>query len=188
MRITIIIITFILLFSGCINHPRNYKPAGYESWKEATPYVSNYKYYALKLSDAEWKAFYKEFPEYWKDIENARHIPLSGSIEYHPTYVAYAFRWTRIQRQQGWDQETRDRLQRKELVPGDSIFMIDAAHGPIDRLIWDNDFEILLYEPNLAISIENDAYASSTTLIKESVEYSRESRIIKELGLKRPKY
>src|SRR5204863_5995319 len=62
----------LLVLAGCVNTATQFKPAGFQSADEAKEYVPYYLYYAKKLTNEEWEAFYSRFPEYWKDIQTAK--------------------------------------------------------------------------------------------------------------------
>jgi hypothetical protein len=181
-------LTFIFVLSGCVSFERNYKPAGFNSREEVKMYLPYNFYLAKKLTSEEWAAFYNRFPEYWQDIQSAKHY-LGGTIEYHPWYTAYAFRWITLNRKMpNWDQILLGRLSHKEIEIGDDVFKIVYAFTPPERLIWDNDFEILLYQdPPIAVIMKNG-------LAKEILPYGynktsfSDDDIISELGLTRPKY
>lgn len=135
----------ICIIAGCVNLERNYRPAGFESSNEVKPYLEHRLYFAKQISHDEWDAFYKRFPEYWNDIQYAKTI--GSTMEFHPWYVAYAMRWVTLNKKLlQWDKHTIARLNAKEIVKGDDVFKIVYALTPPKRLIWDNDFEILLYE------------------------------------------
>jgi len=91
----------LLVLAGCVNTATQFKPAGFQSADEAKEYVPYYLYYAKKLTNEEWEAFYSRFPEYWKDIQTAK--VLGGSMEFHPWYTAYSFRWNTLRRKGAWD-------------------------------------------------------------------------------------
>ena len=154
-KICLLILTLVL--AACINTPRQYKSAGFESLDEVTPYLKHYLYYANKITDDEWKAFYQRFPEYWKDMQSARE--LGSSIQFHPYYTAYAFRWCTMQdKEKEWSAADIDRLDRGELLKQDDVFKVVYAAGPPKRIIWDNEFEILVYESDRALIFENGVY------------------------------
>lgn len=134
--------------TACVNMPRNYVPAGFQSTAEVRPYLSFKLYFASKLTPAEWNAFYARFPEYFQDIHTAKQI--GSTIEYHPWYVAYAFRWTTLQKRESWPKEMVSRLDQGRSIVGDDVFGLIYAKGPPARLIWDNDVEILLFSDDTA--------------------------------------
>ncbi|MCD6336893.1 MAG: hypothetical protein J7M01_01510 [Candidatus Marinimicrobia bacterium] len=193
MKISAVIIFVLILLSGCVNTPRHFKSAGFESKSEAQKYIHDYLYYANKLTDKEWYAFYQRFPEYWKDIQHAKVI--GSSIDYHPWYTAYSFKWNSDKRKQNWDASTLNRLSHKELIVGDDIFQVVNALGVPDRIIYDNDFEILIYKSNFAIIFENNVFLKKQTCIGCSKSFDHttedgmsENNIIQTRGLSRPKY
>lgn len=145
--------SLVLLLAGCVTAPRNYVSAGFNSSDEVRPYASGYLYFASKLTPAEWNAFYGRFPEYFKDVQTAKQF--GSMMEYHPWYVAYAFRWTTLQKRDGWDPTLIGRLERGESRVGDDIFQLIYAKGPPARLIWDNDAEVLLYMDDTAFVVNS---------------------------------
>lgn len=156
-RIVFLLIIGSLLTVGCVNQPRNYKPAGFESSKEASEYVKNYLYYASKLTSDEWSAFYSRFPEYWNDMQSAKSI---GSInDFHPWYTAYAFKWITDKKAATWGYATNERLREGLLARGDDIFKVVVGRGVPVRIIWDNDFEILLFRGNYAAIFQDSGYS-----------------------------
>jgi hypothetical protein len=161
MRIHKLAALLAVALVGCVSTPRNYVPAGFGSAEEVRPYVSSYLYYASKITPAEWNAFYIRFPEYFKDMQAAKQ--LGSTMEYHPWYVAYAFRWTTLQRRNEWPSEIVARLERGETAIGDDVFHVVYAMGPPARVVWNNDAEALLY-PNNAAFVMN----SSVVIRKES--------------------
>ena len=147
--------SLILLASvACVNQPRNYEPAGFSSWKEVKPYLKDNLYLANKLSAEEWDAFYKRFPEYFKD-QNSAIANYYGAPKYHPPYTAYAFRWTTLNRREAWDATTIARLDRGELQEGDDVFQVIYALGAPRRVVWTNDLEALYYQ-NQEVRIESN--------------------------------
>jgi hypothetical protein len=104
-------------------------------------------YFASKLTPDEWNRFYKRFPEYWQDMQRAKSI--GSTIEFHPWYVSYAVRWVTINiKLNQWNESDINRLKLKSVEVGDDVFKIIYALSPPKRLIWDNDFEILIYQDN----------------------------------------
>lgn len=142
-----------LALCGCVAKPRNLEPAGFASRAEAQPYVDNYLYYARQLTTAEWDSFYQRFPEYWKDIQLAKN--LGGTMEFHPWYSAYAFRWTTLNRKRDWPESTLKRLDQKDVQPGDDVFQIVYALGPPKRTIWNNDYEALAFSDEMTMVLSN---------------------------------
>ena len=132
-----------IVICGCVTKPRNLEPAGFASRAEAQPYVDNYLYFARQLTTAEWDSFYQRFPEYWKDMQYAK--SLGGTMEFHPWYSAYAFRWTTLNKKRDWPESTIKRLDHKDVQSGDDVFQIVYALGPPKRTIWNNDYEALLF-------------------------------------------
>jgi hypothetical protein len=136
--------------------PRNYKTAGFDNSDDINTYTKHYQYLALKISDEDWSAFYKKFPEYWKDIQAAKSYTFMN--DFNSGYTAYAFRWNMINKKKKWDEATIERLQSKKVLRGDDIYQIVFSLGIPDRIIWDNDFDILIYKDNTAITLEDSRY------------------------------
>jgi hypothetical protein len=180
-----------LVLASCVTNPENYKPAGFSSAAEARAYVPDYLYYAKKLTAQDWSDFYDRFPEYWQDMQTARRF--GSSLEYHPFYTAYAFRWTTLRRKPGWNALTVARLERKEILPGDDAFQVTYALGPAGRLVWDNDFEILAYDSGNALIFEKGRLARVAACAGCSMRYSTregmsDAEVLSTLSLVRPKY
>ena len=133
-----------LMVAGCVNQPEQYKPAGFSSVDEVYPYLGLTNYLAIQLTPHEWDDFYKRFPDYWKDLQLAK--TFGGTLEYHPWYTAYAFRWTTLNKKKPtWSTTKIMRLDAGTIENGDTPFEIFYAKGAPQRLLWDNDFEILIY-------------------------------------------
>lgn len=189
-----------LLVSGCVNTPRHYRAAGFDSSQEAQEYIANYIYYSGKIEPQEWKDFYQRFPEYWRDIQNAK--VLGSTMEFHPWYTAYAFKWTTNNRKASWSPQEIARLDAGTIEPGDDIFKVVYAKGPPRRVIWDNDFEITLYEPDVALIFKEGTFfrqgRSCDNCWNSDMEGDRmdifsakgmePNDVIRKLGLKRPLY
>jgi len=134
------------LAAGCVNQPENYKPAGFHNYSHVLPYKNLASYLNTQLTKTEWERFYKHFPEYIEHKEVREHLPW---------LTAYNFRWTTLNHKKPtWPGEKTRRLNGKKIKPGDTPFEIFYALGPPDRMIWDNDFEILLYKSDLALIME----------------------------------
>jgi hypothetical protein len=179
---------------ACVSTPANYKPAGFNTKEEARAYVADHLYYAKKLTINEWDDFYRRFPEYWIDMQDAKKI--GSTVEYHPWYTAYAFRWNTLRRKQSWDSNTVSRLANQSVQPGDDVFKVTFAMGPAARIVWDNDFEILAYSGK-ALIFENGLLSRIAVCNGCSVRHTQtsglregmlDSDVISVLGLKRPKY
>ncbi len=155
MKRIVSLITILFFIFGCVNLERNFKPAGFNTIDEVKPYIQypTTHYLALQLSREEWRTFYKEFPEYWNDIQQANQF--GNTMEYHPYYTAYAWRWTTLKRKQQWDKTTVQRLDKNKTQPGDNHFKAIYALGPPRRIIWNNDHEILIYEPDKALIMDH---------------------------------
>jgi len=203
MRYLILIFIFALL-AGCVNQPRNFKPAGFDTWDEALPYVGIKNYLAANLSAEDWKAFYKRFPEYWNDLQTAKSIAFIGDVnEIHPAYTAYNWRWTTLNRKKPtWSAEKTQRLESGSVLSDDTPFEIFYAKGAPNRIIWDNDFEILIYKPDTAIMLKAGklkeikdcpgCWEAPTNTDDDADEFSKsgmhEWDILAALDLKRPTY
>lgn len=179
--------------TACVNNPENYRPAGFESVAQAREYVPDYLYYAKKLTKSEWDDFYDRFPDYWKDIQAAKSF--GSTMEYHPWYVAYAFRWSTLRRKEKWGGAVVSRLDRREVLPGDDAFKVIYALGVPGRIIWDNDFEILAYLPGTALIFEGGNVARIASCEGCAARYDtvyktgmEDSDVITTLKLSRPKY
>ncbi len=138
--------------------PRNYKSAGFENANEVKEYATHAQYLAFKISFEDWVAFYKRFPEYWIDLQNSKNYTFMG--DYNKGYTAYAFRWNMMKKKNSWDKKTIERLNAKNLILEDDIYKIVFAMGIPERIIWDNDFDILIYKNNTALILRNERYFS----------------------------
>ena len=190
---SVLIALALLVISGCVNTPAQFRPAGFQSADEARQYVPNYLYYAKKITSAEWESFYRRFPEYWKDIQTAK--LLGSNLEFHPWYTAYSFRWNALRRKEAWDPATVSRLEHGDVRPGDDIFKTVVGRGVPPRVIWDNDFEVLLYKSDEALIFDGGVLARiaacpgcASTYDRASQEGLSEADVVKTLGLQRPKY
>jgi hypothetical protein len=141
--------------------PRNYKTAGFTNIEEVKDYERNSPYFAFKISADEWKSFYNRFPEYWYDIQTSKNIAFVS--DFHPGYTAYAFKWNLDSKKKEWDESTTNRLASKNLSKGDDIYKIVFALGVPYRIMWDNDFDILMYENDTAVLLKNNLFDYSTT-------------------------
>lgn len=193
MRSLILVILFCCVLAACVTTRENYVPAGFSSVAEARAYVPEYLYYAKKLTPTEWEEFYRRFPEYWKDIQTAKIF--GSTMEFHPWYSAYAFKWNSLRKKQQWDVATVSRLEKGELLAGDDIFKTTYSLGPSVRIIWDNDFEILTYGSGKAIIFENGLLSRLVPCQGCDMRYNHSSRegmqdkdVITTLGLRRPTY
>jgi hypothetical protein len=183
--------------SACVTNPENYKPAGFDSAGEARAYVPEYLYYAKKLTSKDWEDFYNRFPEYWKDVQTARQF--GSTVDFHPWYSAYAFRWTTLRRKASWPAPTLERLARQEVEPGDDAFQVVFALGPPGRVIWDNDFEVLAYASGKALIFDSGRLARIASCAGCDVARREERRdegrvgmtdieVLDALKLARPRY
>lgn len=66
-----------------------------------------------------------------------------ATLEFHPMYTAYAFKWNTDRRRQKWDEPTVRRLDAKTLAIGDDVFKTIYARGVPSRVVSTNDFELL---------------------------------------------
>lgn len=166
-----IFVTYICFLFGCQGSiasqliansyptaPRNYKTAGFENAEEVSNYARNYQYLAFKISQEDWRAFYMKFPEYWIDIQNSKSNTFMN--DYNSGYTAYAFKWNLLKKKEAWDNDTLKRLDDKKVVSGDDVFKVIYAIGVPERIIWDNDFEILIYNDDKCILIQNNKCSS----------------------------
>ena len=175
--------------------PRNYKAAGFDTVDEMDSYVKNYLYLASKISKEDWDAFFKRFPEYWVDIQYSKGT-FSG--DYNAGYTAYAFRWNMINKRKTWDEATIERLKSKKLIDGDDIYKIIFSVGVPQRLLWDNDFEILIYNNNVAIRILDGKFntenkcseCTNIALVRSGKIYYdiNNDEVLKIMNLNRPSY
>lgn len=193
MRSLSIIFIFCIALAACVTNRENYIPVGFSTAAEARAYVPEYLYYAKKLTANEWDEFYRRFPEYWKDIQSAK--TLGSTLEFHPWYTAYAFKWNTLRRKQQWDVATLSRLEKGNLLAGDDAFKVISSIGPPGRVIWDNDFEILAYGSGTAVIFENGLLSRLAACSGCNVRYNSSSgegmqdpEVIAALGLKRPVY
>lgn len=192
-RLLFAVVSAIVL-SACVNTPAQYKPAGFQTTDEVREYLPNYLYFAKKVSHREWESFYNRFPEYWKDLQTAKQ--LGGSLEFHPWYTAYAFRWSTLQRRkEWWSSDTISRLERRDVRAGDDIFKVVMGRGVPTRVIWDNDFEILLYKSGEALIFDQGTLARVVACKgcaeidnPGSTDGMSEDEVVKLVGLERPKY
>jgi hypothetical protein len=187
------VLIVITILSGCVNTPAQFKPAGFQTTAEVREYLPNYLYYAKKLTNTEWESFYRRFPEYWKDIQTSKQV--GSSVEFHPWYTAYSFKWNTLRRKETWDSVTLARLELGDVRPGDDLFKIIVGRGVPPRVIWDNDFELLLYNSGNAMVFEDGVLARiavcpgcATTYDNSSREGMLEDDVVNALSLQRPKY
>tara|TARA_Y100000780_G_scaffold84483_1_gene76409 strand:- start:1033 stop:1590 length:558 start_codon:yes stop_codon:yes gene_type:complete len=185
MRLTLAII-FSFTLMACVNHPRNFKPVGFNSADEAELYVPDYLYYANKLTDEEWDAFYQKFPEYWKDLQKAKSIGFAP--DYHPWYTAYSFKWNTGRRKGNWSDQDIERLNQKRLKKGDTIFKVIDSWGVPTRVIWDNDFEILTFRNNVAVVFIDGVYAYQRKCKGCFKNSMATNELLLTLDLQRPSY
>lgn len=213
----LILLTLLCLLSGCQgsiasqvianSYPtelRNYKTAGFNSTDEINGYAKHSQYLAFKISSEDWRSFYSRFPEYWIDIQNSKSYTFMN--DYNQGYTAYAFRWNMMNKKKSWDDATIERLTQKKLLGGDDTYKIVFAMGPPERIIWDNDFEILIYNNDSALLLKDSKYASmseckgcvkkmdTTEKINKSLDINQEyftksnDEVLSDLKLTRPAY
>jgi len=183
---------------ACVNTARHYKPAGFKTVEEAQEYLPDYLYYARKLTPADWSAFYQRFPEYFDDIQMAK--TLGGTLEFHPYYTAYAFKWTLDRRRLAWSEAVVRRLQEGRIEPGDDPFMVVFARGVPGRVVSTNDFELLLYKPDVALRFKDGVFLEQrvcggcarrpdpSTSWRYYDDALSDPEIVKAAGLTPPKY
>ncbi len=199
MTKTIIIALLAICLTACNILTRNYKPAGFESANEVYPYFANSIYYSGKLTPEEWNAFYTRFPGNWTELQGI--IALGGTMESFPLNTAYAFRWTTLNKKSMWTDDVLQRLSRHEIKEDDDIYIIIFALGPPQGVIWDNDFEILLYKPDKAIIMNSGKFSKMKICngcwklidnhLNEQTEWidgDTSSEVLQELNLERPRY
>lgn len=194
MRIRSLVALLTLALCGCVSTPRNYVPAGFGSAAEVRPYISPYLYFASKITPAEWNAFYVRFPEYFKDMQAANQ--LGSTMEYHPWYVAYAFRWTTLQRRNEWPPELIVRLERGDTAIGDDVFRVVYALGPPARVVWNNDAEVLLYANDVALVLNSSMVVRKESCVecsarlhgKTGIWKLNEKRVLSSLAIQPPAY
>jgi hypothetical protein len=184
--------------------PRNYITAGFDNSYEIDDYAKNYEYFAFKISTDDWRSFYNRFPEYWKDIQKSKSYTFMN--DYNAGYTAYAFRWNLINKKKEWDKETIERPKAKIVVEGDDIYKIVFALQTPKRILWDNDFDILIYNDTTSLSLEhgklNNMMTCFTCLNKLSEDDKRimginekgdvyrlgDDEVLKTMKLSRPDY
>lgn len=183
----------VMLTVGCVSMREDYQPAGFNSWQDVIPYTTNYGYYATRLTQDEWQAFYRRFPDYWRDLNLGR--TFGSTMEYHPWYTAYAFRWTTLQKKETWDSTTIERLQNKDIQPGDDVYKVIWALDAPDRVLFTNFSEALLYNNDTAI-VMNGSHYKEKKPCKDCYKWPDQSsggglndrQVEERLGIERPKY
>ena len=63
----------------------------------------------------------------------------------------------------GWPDGTVERLKNKQILPGDDVFKIVYSLGPPERIIWDNDFKLLIYKNGLVCKIHDGVLTATKT-------------------------
>jgi hypothetical protein len=171
----LLVVVIGILFSGCgLLEERYYKSVGFNNKNEVEKFTyENSFYFSRQLSSTEWDKFYKNFPEFYEyqmtsspDVSPvvmtsygsfAMDIPIRKHLD--PILVAYAFKWSLINREKIWDNKLKKRLGLKILNEEDNIFKIVKVLGIPERVIWNNEHEVLLYKPNKAILLKDGFYA-----------------------------
>lgn len=178
---------FLVAFSaGCASMDQ-YKAVGFDSPLQLFQYAEYTQYYGMRLNADDWRTFCERFPDLLAG-GNCTTAPLIN-----PDLNILAYHWTMQQRKDKWDAATLERLAAKDIRPGDSIYHINWAWGPPQRIIWDHNAEVILYD--------DTAYIMGQSLVKERKECPRcswhdpgrdkddEDRdIIKKLGLERSEH
>jgi|GEM_PF-4589342 len=193
-KITILLFTTMLLVS-CF-YASDFKLVGFQSANEVWPYTKYTLYYASHLTKTEWEIFYKRFPEFLKRTESSK--MLLGGSDNQPPFTPYAFKWTTFNRAKEWPLETKERLFRGQIEKGDDVFQVVWALGPPERIIWDNDSEVLAYKRGQQALIMDSSKVQETKQCKGCWEDYRideitgviigikDYEVLRELGLTRP--
>ena len=94
-----------------------------------------------------------------------------------------------------WTKECITRLEKQKIEKNDTSFQVVYAIGPPKRIVWNNEFEIFIYEDGMALIFEEGLYASEKLCEGCYEKYNDQlsegftnEDIIQKLGLKRPKY
>jgi hypothetical protein len=151
-----------------------YQPMGFNSSDEVDLFLPNYLYFAFRLSGADWRAFYEEFPEFWVDVQQSKKNAFFN--DFNSGYTAYAFRWTVSNKAKEWPPATIDRLQKKSFESGDDLFKIIYALGAPNRIVWNNSHEVLLYKEGTAYLISGGRLANKTLCVDCCEEMSDEEK------------
>lgn len=192
MKKLLITTTLLLIFiSGCAGSltqqvvseyyqkdPENYLAAGFNSVEEIQTYLPHYLYFAFKISSEEWHQFYQKFPEYWLKVQHSKKTSFSN--DFNRGYTAYAFRWTTLNRQKGWPLEISKRLSNKEIAKEDDVFRIVYALGSPQRVVWNNNFEILLYQNGLSYLMEKEVLKETKVCEKCCEELTENEKLAYE--------
>ncbi len=150
-------IASIMIANSYSTDERYLKDFEFSSTDEVQEYADNYLYFAYKLTDEEWKGFYKKYPKFWKEIQAAKSYTFYS--DFNRGYTAYAFKWALLQQRDLWDKQELQRLQDNYPLPGDNIHKVVFSLGPPTRIIWDNDFEILIFKDDTAAIFENGVFS-----------------------------
>lgn len=137
--------------SACVSSPEHLSAAGFKSKEEASGYVPHSAYFSKRLTAQEWSDYYSAFPEYWQDMQSSRNF--GATLEFHPWYTAYAYRWTTLKHAVKWPQSTLSRLQARQVAVGDEVMQLTYALGAPARIIWDRSAEALIYADYRAFMI-----------------------------------
>ncbi|MDH4100921.1 MAG: hypothetical protein OEV28_10155, partial [Nitrospirota bacterium] len=97
-----------------------------------------------------------------------------GFADYPEWYSTYAFKWTSLQRESAWDVATTARLVNGKIQPGDDIFQVIKALGPPNRVVWTNQYEILLYYNDTAV-VMNSSHYRETLPCKNCADWPEQS-------------
>jgi hypothetical protein len=159
-RRMLFVVIVLIIISGCTNVASNYKQFGFKSSDEVNEYFYDHLYYARKMSSNDWDGYYRQHPEHWKDYQGRK---LLSGLEYIPEYTAFSFRWNLNKRKANWDDDVVKRLSDGQLLEGDNIYKIVYSQGVAARVIWDNNNEILVYEPDKAIIFKGGVYHSTVS-------------------------
>lgn len=163
----------VLLCVACAPLKENYSQVGFNSMAEYYSYYPNHAYYGSRLSGEDWAAFRRQFPEFWNTKESLS-LLFATPMDYPEWYSTYAFKWTSLQREKTWDAATVARLSNGQIQPGDDIFQVIKAMGPPNRVVWTNQYEILLYNNDTAI-VMNDSHYRETLPCKNCAEWPDQS-------------
>lgn len=180
-----VVIFLVVLSAGCASmEMENYKAVGFETPFQVMPYEKYAPYYGMRLSSDEWLAFCRRFPD----------MLVGGTCSsapiYNPNLNIYAYYWTMQQRKEKWDAATLERLSAKDFRPGDSIYHINWALGPPQRIIEGHSVEVLLYDVIMEQSLlKARKECSRCSWHDPGRDKDDEDRdIIKKLGLERSEH
>lgn len=146
---------------GCdatLNTKESYNSAGFKDEKYAKAYLEDFRYYQHKLTDRDWDLFYKRFPDYWKNVQDAKLI--DAEYDFIRSYTPLAFKWNTNRRMKKWSESTIRRLKEKKVNTTDNIFKIIYSLGVPSRAVWNNNHEILIYNSDKSVLLKNDRFYS----------------------------